>query len=485
MKNIFTHNKLLLLALVMLTASCRKDFLEITPKGKLIAQKTSDYNLLFNNLDLINMAAFGSPGLAQVPMGDEIAAVDQYFNGAALRTQRLFRWDDVIYEPDQDAEEMAVTMKNIYTYNKIIKEVMGSAEGTDQQKKSLQAEALAGRAWTYFLLINYYGKPYSSASSTDPGFPIVTEADVTTTAFTRSSVKDVYDFIVKDLNTAIPDLPPLTHRLRMSKAVAEALLGKVYVFMGKYNEALQQLNAAFNDLSSSSIPAVLYDYNVTLSTGGSFLPVGMFGPSYPAVMNNTENLYAKQFVNFWTFTNSEIIINTQTVALYGATDLRRKFYSATAFGSTTPYPNGMLRRLGPIATQFGMVLPDMYLLRAECKARLNDLTGAKADVEALRQKRMPAVDAEVPAAIATDQDSLVRFILDERIREFAVEGFRWFDMRRLSVDPQFSSTIGTTHYLYSNTTGAVLSTFTLKPERLVLRFPQKVINQNQGMQNNP
>ena len=277
----------------------------------------------------------------------------------------------------------------------------------------------------------------------------------------------------------------MTHRLRMSKAAAEAFLGKVYVFMGKYNEALQQLNAAFADLSSSSIPVALYDYNVAFASGGSFLPIGLFGPTYPAVMNNTENLYTKQFIDTWAFTNSEIVINPQTVALYGSNDLRLKFYSAKPYGSATAYPNGMLRRVGPAAAQFGMILPDMYLLRAECKARLNDLSGAEADVEALRVKPMPAAIAMVPSAIASDQTALIKFILEERIREFAVQGFRWFDMRRLSVDPQYSSVIGTTHTLYSNTTGAVLSVFTLKPERLVMRFPEKVINQNPGMQNNP
>ena len=73
--------------------------------------------------------------------------------------------------------------------------------------KGSTPEAMAGRAWTYFLLINYYGKPYSAATAaTDPGFPIIQVADVTTTTFTRASVQEVYDFIIKDLTTAIPNL---------------------------------------------------------------------------------------------------------------------------------------------------------------------------------------------------------------------------------------------------------------------------------------
>jgi hypothetical protein len=436
---------------------------------------------LLNNLDLLNVLTD-----AQVPMGDEMAAVEPFFSGSALRTQRLFRWDDVIYEPDQDATEMTVPMRNIYLYNKIINEVMSSTDGTEQQKKSLLAEAQAGRAWTYLLLINYYGKPYSSSAATDPGFPIVKDADVTQKKFTRASVQEVYDFIISDLQAAIPALPTqITHRLRMSRPAAEAILGKAYLFMGKYDLALEQLNSAIAGLASSAIPTRLYDYNVTFGTGGSFLPLGTFGPAYPSVPNIEENMYAKQFVNTWAFTSNDLVISPQTVALYAVNDLRRNFFKATPYPSGMAYPAGMLRRVGPISNIIGMTVPDLYLMRAECKARLNDLAGAKTDVEFLRVRRMPAASAPVPLATASNQIGLVRFILEERIREFAAQGYRWFDMRRLSVDPTYSNTVITSHSLYA-ATGSV-TTFTLKPERLVLRFPQKVIDQNTGMQtiNNP
>ena len=96
---------------------------------------------------------------------------------------------------------------------------------------------------------------------------------------------------------------------------------------------------------------------------------------------------------------------------------------------------------------------------------------------------MPLASSAVPATIAGQQLLLLNFIFEERIREFAVTGYRWFDMRRLSVDPLFGNNTFT-HTLYSET-GSVLSTFTLKPERFVLRFPQKVMDENPGMQNNP
>jgi hypothetical protein len=462
-------------------AGCKKSFLEVVPKGRLINQKLSDYSLSLNSLNLLNMS---TP--SQVALGDEIAAQETFFNAALLRNQRFFRYDDVIYEPDEDALETAVPLRAIYLYNMVINEVLDATEGTEQEKKSIQAEALAGRAWTYFLLINFYGKPYSEATAaTDPGFPIVKEADVAATKFTRASVKEVYDFIVQDLTMALVNLPAqTTHRLRMSRAAARTLLGKVYLFMGKPAEALPLLNGAITDIAASAIAVKLYNYNVAFGTGGIFLPITTAGATYPTVVNNEENIYAKQFGNNWTSVSNEFVVTKQTADLFTPSDLRKNFYKTTPSPSGTAYPLGMLRRIGPSGTtQFGVIVPDLYLLRAECKARLNDLSGAKTDIEEFRANRMSAADKVVPTATAASQVLLLKFIFDERIREFAMQGFRWFDMRRLSVDPLFPGLIFT-HTVYS-VTGTVVATYPLKPERLTLRIPQKLIDQNPGMINNP
>ncbi|MNT60300.1 SusD family protein [compost metagenome] len=121
----------------------------------------------------------------------------------------------------------------------------------------------------------------------------------------------------------------------------------------------------------------------------------------------------------------------------------------------------------------------MYLMRAELKARTQDVAGAKADLETLRAKRM---STNISVNI-TDPTAMIKFVIDERLREFALQGFRWFDMRRLSVDPIF---VGTTYkHEALSETGNVIATFPLKPERFTLRIPQKVLLANPGMNDNP
>lgn len=475
---------LLISTVTVLSISCNK-FLDVIPKGKQVATTVADYDLLMNSASFYNYLQGGG---WQVPvlMGDEIAAEDNYYRNAYTYVQRLFRWDDVIYEETESAGDLRLFLPNLYTCNKIINEVMDAEGSNGVEKQQIQAEARATRAWIYFQLVNLYAKPYqASTAGNDPGFPIITTADVTQNTFSRSTVQAVYDFMISDLKAAISALPVrYKGKTRVSGAAAAAILGKVYLFMGRSADALPLLNAAIDDANASPVLTRLYDYNREFAPGGSFLPIGMNGPQSPYVNLNdyTESVYAKTFTPQFASGSMGIVIKPETAALFGPSDLRLLFYSAD-FPDRSPNPSGRLRRYGVMYSRFGVTLPELYLLRAECKARLDDLAGAKSDVEMLRKNRMPLADAQVPAATAADKTALIRFVLDERIREFAVEGYRWFDMRRTSVDPLFANQTFT-HTLFRSPGDNV--TYTLRqPDRLTLRIPPNIMIGNPGMENNP
>ncbi|RBL90231.1 RagB/SusD family nutrient uptake outer membrane protein [Chitinophaga flava] len=473
--------------------ACSKSFLEMVPLGSQVASSTSDYDKLMNSPDFYQSRNAG--GWQEVVlMEDDLAAEDGLFSPVSQHMTRLFQWQDVIYYPNDSYQRQPLLlsglMSNMYQLNKIINEVMNSTEGTDAQKRSIRAEARATRAWSNFQLINLYGKPYQAATAgTDLGFPIITQADITVTEFKRGTVQEMYDFIIKDLTEALPDLPVVPAiRTRMSKPAVEGLLGKIYLFMGRYNDALPMLNAAFNDLGAGS--AQLYDYNQTMGTGGSFLPMDPnLGPTKGPGNNFIDlresvlfKVYSNGRYNGNLYGNNGLVLTPQTAALYGASDLRLLLYTnKNPDGSLNA--GGRLRKYGVQYTRYGLELSELYLLRAECKARLNDQPGAVADVETLRQHRMPAADAAVPAVVTGDQVALIKFIIEERIREFAMEGYRWFDMRRLSVDPLFAG-ITFTHTLYKKD-GSTTSYTLRQPDRLVLQLPYLFMQYNPGMPNNP
>lgn len=465
--------------------SCRKSFLEITPKGNLIATKTADYDLLMNSVGFYDYT-FGFPGLV---MGDDVAAEESVFQYSLANTKSMFQWLADVYKPTETPSELISLMANIYMYNKIVAEVLSSSEGTDIQKRSLRAEALANRAWTNFQLINLYAKPYVQATAgADPGFPIITTADVTRNDFSRGTVQEMYDFIVSDLTEAIPELPVQnTIQTRMSRAAAEGLLGKVYLYMGLPAEALTHVNNCFDAIALWTKSPLLYDYNVTLAAGGSFMPITVFGPKYPG--NNpadmTECVLART-ANGGTSTGrgtsgDGLVLSSETQALFKSGDLRLQLYS-NKLESGAAIPGGRIRKYALQYVFIGVQMAELYLLRAEAKARLNDLTGAVTDVEFLRAKRMPAADVSIESAVAGNQASLIRFIFEERLREFAQEGYRWDDMRRMSVDPVFPPS--TYQHILFKTTGAQ-EIYTLKPERLVMKLPPVLLQSNPGFQDNP
>lgn len=470
--------------LALMLNGCKKDFLDIIPRGYLIAQKTSDYDLMLNDASTLSELST----VPYVMMSDELAAADNFFfSDTRLTDQKAFKWDDDLYLPTVARSEFVVLNQQLYIYNKIINEVMTSNEGGDLQKKAIRAEALGGRAYTYFMLANFYGKPYnSSTSATDLGTPLTKIADVTQTKFTRATVKEMYDQVISDLNEAIPDLPPIvSNRIRMSKAAGEALLGKVYVFMARFEDALPLLNAAINDLQNATTLVGLYDLNKELTAGGVFYPIDQsVGPPRSNAYRDKEIVYLKRVTNQYYFLLSAAILSPETVALFSKQDQRLLFTTPYPLSSSKAYPLGMVRAYGKGYSNLGINVADIYLLKAECSARLGDLGSASTALLAFRKTRMPATAAIIPQAITNDKILLTKFILDERIREFAMNGDRWFDMRRLSVDLDYKDTIGKTHRVY-NENGNVVETYTLRPERLTLRIPLYVMAANPEMPQNP
>jgi hypothetical protein len=69
-------------------------------------------------------------------------------------------------------------------------------------------------------------------------------------------------------------------------------------------------------------------------------------------------------------------------------------------------------------------LPEMYLIRAEARARQGNLTGAAADVNVLRRR------ARAPELSVGNQADMLTAIERERVYELAFEGHRWYDLVR-------------------------------------------------------
>jgi starch-binding outer membrane protein, SusD/RagB family len=171
------------------------------------------------------------------------------------------------------------------------------------------------------------------------------------------------------------------------------------------------------------------------------------------------------------FSTTAYKVDSTLYSSYATNDLRRTmFFKATgsAFYFVGSY-NGNTSPFGGIATD------EIFLIRAESKARSGNKDAAMADLNTLLQKRF-RTGFFTPLTASDANDALVK-VLKERRKELVLRGTRWADLRRLNKEPQFATTI-------SRIVNA--QTYTLPPNDLKYTFvlPLKVI-QITGMPQTP
>ncbi len=475
-----------LLLAVFATTGC-SDFLDLKPKGKDVPEKIVHYNGLFNNMILINLGYYRlnntgttsmlEPNLYHPYMSDEVTADATAFNNMAVTPRLAYTWQDNIFVDDAYSAEFGAPYQQIYFYNVIIDGVMEAIDGTVLEKKKLLAEARVMRAYMHFMLAQWFAKPYNEATAaTDLCVPIATIASTTETYPERATVKQVYDFVIKELEEACPDLEEVTKsRVRTYQPAGYMYLGKTYFYMGKYDKAIEAFQKAETAIAKSQIQIGLFDYNVKISQWGylPFMP-NMWTSGYPMPFdaNNTEVLQCKQFYMMSTMfaMAPTIYVKDEFMNLYDPADHRKKFFANKNFTGMIQYPHYRKQYVRSNVNE-GVEMPDFYLMYAECLAREGRETEARDMINLLRVNRLPAANAPIPATVVT-KDDLIRFIVEERLREYMGTGHRWFDMRRLWNDPLFQDL--KVNYTHSDGT----NTYTLSEKRLVYKIPPRVLNYN-------
>ncbi|MCD7931538.1 MAG: RagB/SusD family nutrient uptake outer membrane protein [Tannerellaceae bacterium] len=140
--------------------------------------------------------------------------------------------------------------KGIFRTNVCLERIPEAPITDEDLRKRMIAEAKFLRAYFYFdLVINFGGVPILH------GF--LQPSDVQ--GITRSSVAETYKVIEDDLVDAIPDLPlrseyPDADLGRITKGAAQALLGKVYLFQEKYDEAETMLQYVIDSNEYEILP---------------------------------------------------------------------------------------------------------------------------------------------------------------------------------------------------------------------------------------
>ncbi len=414
----FLKFTLYLLVQVLLFGSCR-DYVEVEPVGNnRVLKYTSDYRALANSYN--DMTSSG--GIYLIANAD-VEFPTTYQNGVSTIWANSYSWQDKIYDPSQSDSDWNGLYKAVYYSNVIIDGVMSSERGTEVEKREIYAEAFVHRAFAYLQLVNTYGPQFDPASAnSEKAVPLLLKPELFS-SLERNTVGEVYDQIISDLNSAlnngIQDTP--SFNVLPSKRAVYALLARTYLLMGQY------------DLSLENAEKVLQMQNglIDLKTLAS-------GYSYPILIQNPEVILSKTLL----LTYNRAPLSNDLLNSFESNDLRYNYY--TIPGTVAIFPQYTGRGFG-IATysptngiNIGVSVPEMYLIVAECNARLGNVQQAVDNLNILRAKRYASgASYEVSAVSSAEALSLV---ISEREKEFIGRGFRWFDQRRLNLDPAFRKT---------------------------------------------
>lgn len=297
-------------------------------------------------------------------------------------------------------------------------------------------EALFQRALLYFDLSRVFSyEPGHDVGGWDTGVVLRTEPTRTASEATfqaRASVQEVYTQIEQDLREASGLLGQYGQDdpFRANEAAAEALLAKVYLYWSKWDDAIAQATAAM-----SHTTARLAEPNEVASMFTRAPNVeSLFEINYDAA---TETLWVNDCSACFTWPHGtwfSMWPSDELLALFEAGDAREALYPACPDGCPATAPAGV-RYVNKYTEARGswtdnspvLRFSDVLLMRAEAYAESGQTSLAQADLNALRAKRNAA-------PITASGDALLEAIQDERRRELAFEGHRWFDLKRRGMD---------------------------------------------------
>ncbi|MDC6367533.1 MULTISPECIES: RagB/SusD family nutrient uptake outer membrane protein [Flavobacteriaceae] len=462
--------------ITFVAVGCTRDnYLDFVPKGKKVPSTTDDYRELLDQVGKylssgteVFSYGFGEMHFRSLFYTDDVNMTQEIvlslgYSDIAFKTYLFSESHIPQSESDADWENYYHV---IYIAN-VILDGLENVDGTDAEIAELRAEAKIQRAWAYLHLVNQYALHYNSATaSTDLGVPIRKGVALTGLDLTRASVQEVYDYLIDDITSdmdALPDTQSTDLRFRPSKAVANALLARTYLFQGKYQEAL---TAADKALASHSD---LNDYNDLINDEDRVaLPED--------IVDNTEIVWYKSTTNSF-FIASPVFITQELFDLYEDDDLRKKQYAEwTDYSPNDDF--GLINATieEAISPCRGLTTPELYLISAECNARLGNTGTALNRLNELRVTRYDSgtyQDVEI-----TDPISLLDFIKAERRRELYKSNVRLFDIKRYN---QFDNDQISVTHSYNG------ETVTLAPNSLNWAFPigQAYIDYNPEIEQNP
>lgn len=395
--------------------SCNR-YLDVKPDRKSFVPETlDDLEALLNNRMLMNS---GTPPIIEALSDNYYTTVENFRSWPQEAERKLYVWDA---EVQTLSAWQQIYQGPVYLSNVVLDLLAGirAKSGDTGRADRLEGMALFHRANGFFLVAQYYCMPYSPANGSEPGIPIRTTAAIAEPVV-RHTVEETYHRIVSDLKAAADLLPENTTLLtEPSRKAAFALLARVYLTMGRYEDAWAYADRCVRE------GIELIDFN------------GL-QPDKPAFARfNTETLFYNDCRVTYPFLNTPNRgrVDSTLLRSYHEHDLRKRhFFTPVAMENPdVAYLNCFEGDFNSQITFNGPMASEVLLIRAECSARKGDIAMALEDLNRLLESRWDAGKTFTPVVAADAQQALDKVLLERR-KELVNRGLRWSDARRLNAE---------------------------------------------------
>ncbi|MEX0772802.1 MAG: RagB/SusD family nutrient uptake outer membrane protein [Balneolales bacterium] len=439
-KKMLTSNFYKTLVLVLLgtfvTVSCHDQLLNPDPESVLT---TANF---FNTADDIDSGVLGIYHQLQfrIPrdyMVMEVPTdnifVEYYATSSGLEQIEVL---DIATDNDEVHRFWQSTYNGIFRANSVLDNIDAPEDYLGNQKNQLTGEAKFLRAYYYFDLVRIFG-----------GVPKITTQQSIDEAreVPRSSEQEIYDLIIEDLTDAVDMLPSEMVHGRASKAAAEALLGKVYVYQNNYTQARGYLENVLNDYNYN----LLTDFGDLFSMENEVNSEAIFSLAY-VLGSNTHNLSYEfnpnQGVLGYSNRGNRTVRPTYDLHLlfdeddsrYNVT-MSEDYIPAQGEPDDDPIPYPIITKynvpnLGSDAPSLDLPvlrLADVILLYSEVLYELEGPNQALTQLNKVRERAFGDNTHNYELADIATPDEFVDVLLNERRLEFVMENERWFDIVRM------------------------------------------------------
>lgn len=388
------------------------------------------------------LGAYGFLGNYALAYGDFCAGISE---GSASTGHFYYQSNWIISDTDAELEYMwAYGFKVIDAATRTIaggKKVLADADKlfldpSDVANVNLYiAQCYALKALANYYLVNLFALPYQQGAN-NLGLPLVkdepvaefTKIDRATVGATYTQITDdiqmAEDYMAEALGATNESGKPLVSApsaFFMGPMAVQALKARVNMFLGEYNVAKTaalkaiELKGKGNGTGDDNMPSdEIYQ---SMWTSLAVTDEDLFTISKSEADNLSANSLNTLYGSYGS-TLSDVAVNT-----YGENDIRAKLLDGNSTLKFQGLPTSAATSNIPIFRK-----SEMSLILAEIYARANDVTNAQKYLmyTAKRDK-----DIETTADLPSSQADLLKFISEERIREFAGEGHRFYDARRM------------------------------------------------------